>query len=101
MIDTGYSLFVSTDHVQSLNQKAILTYLTLSIINSTFANVPTTPGVSGCSLKATDCFSDDIFPSVQSNHAQLSVLNGTFSSANSEVDKSKVIEMDEIAVKGC
>jgi hypothetical protein len=80
---------------------AVLIYLILPT-NYTFAYVPTTPEESGCNPEIdTDCFPDEIFPSGYQNNAQPSVLNGQFLSSNTEVDRSEVIEMDEIVVKGC
>lgn len=80
---------------------AVLMNLILPI-NDTFAYWPTTPEESGCNPETdTDCFPDDIFSSDQTNSAQPLVLNGQFLSSNIEVDRSEVIEMDEIVVKGC
>ena len=80
---------------------AVLMYLILPATD-TFAYVPTTPEESGCNPETdTDCFPDEIFTSGHPNNANPLVFNSQFFSANTEVDDSEVIEMDEIVGKGC
>ncbi|VFJ13656.1 protein of unknown function [Candidatus Nitrosocosmicus franklandus] len=79
----------------------VLVYLILPT-NVTLAYVPTTPEESGCNPETdTDCFPDDIFTSGDLTNTQLLTLHDRFKSSFNEADRSEVIEMDEIVVKGC
>ena len=80
---------------------AVLVYLILPT-NDMFSYVPITPEESEYKSEIdTDCFPDEIFTSGYPTNSHPLVLNGKFLNADTELDGSEVIEMDEIVVKGC